>query len=98
MELDDFKVDPSFGSHFFQNVTSMRIGYFTIKSGASSLDFINWECLNRQNILMETKYLACYEFNNQLRIKIDGQTGSGIILKPEKTKVEMMDEEESSGI
>jgi hypothetical protein len=47
---------------------------------------------------METKYLACYEFNNQLRIKIDGQTGSGIILKPEKTKVEMMDEEESSGI
>ena len=95
--INDFPVDPSFGSHFFQNVTSMRLGYFTIDNDSKEESFDhNW--LKKQKIIKNKKFTACYELDRPLRIKIDGQTGNGIILKPNEIDIEPMDEQETSGI
>ena len=95
--INDFPVDPSFGSHFFQNVTSMRLGYFTIDNDLKEESFDhNW--LKKQKIIKNKKFTACYELERPLRIKIDGQTGNGIILKPNEIDIEPMDEQETSGI
>ncbi|MBS00792.1 MAG: histidine kinase [Candidatus Marinimicrobia bacterium] len=95
--INDFPVDPSFGSHFFQNVTSMRLGYFTIDNDSKEESFDhNW--LKKQKIIKNKKFTACYELERPLRIKIDGQTGNGIILKPNEIDIEPMDEQETSGI
>ena len=95
--INDFPVAPSFGSHFFQNVTSMRLGYFTIDNDSKEESFDhNW--LKKQKIIKNKKFTACYELERPLRIKIDGQTGNGIILKPNKIDIEPMNEQETSGI
>ena len=95
--INDFPVDPSFGSHFFQNVTSMRLGYFTIDNDSKEESFDhNW--LKKQKIIKNKKFTACYELERPLRIRIDGQTGNGIILKPNEIDIEPMDEQEASGI
>ena len=95
--IKDFPVDPSFGSHFFQNITSMRLGYFMIDSNSKDESFdYNW--LKKQKIVKNKKFTTCYKLERPLRIKIDGQSGNGIILKPKITDIEPMDEQETSGI
>ena len=95
--LDDFPVDPSFGSHFFQNVTSMRIGYFTInhKKKKDRLD-LSW--LNKQKVKAVTKHTKWIHLDRSLTVTIDGQTGEGTIVKPLDPIQEDMDEHEASGI
>ena len=95
--IKDFPVDPSFGSHFFQNVTSMRLGYFTIDNNSKDESFdYNW--LKKQKVVKNKKFTTCYKLERPLRIKIDGQTGNGIILKPKTIDIEPMNEQEASGI
>lgn len=76
----DFCPDPSFGTHFFQNLTSFRIGYFTVNpnSGNGSID-LNW--IINQNIVEKTKYLLHLETEKPIEILIDGRLGKGIIAK-----------------
>ena len=95
--MDTFPVDPSFGSHFFQNVTSMRIGYFTLnhKNKSDKLD-LRW--LSSQSIKQKTKYLKWIQLEDPLTITIDGQTGDGNIIKPLNPVKETMDEQETTGI
>ena len=96
--MEDFLVDPSFGSHFFQNVTSMRIGYFTVSYKKKQTDKIDWEWLGSLPVISETEYLVHVHTPRPLRVKMDGLTGKGIVYKPEQPVNEIMDEEESSGI
>jgi hypothetical protein len=95
--IDELNPEPSFGSHFFQNVTSLRIGYFTLqqidKGGDLDLDW-----LKSQPVKQATKLIRWIQLEEPLHIRIDGSTGEGIILKPQPKKEEIMDEEESSGI
>jgi hypothetical protein len=95
--MESFPVDPSFGSHFFQNVTSMRIGYFTInhKNNKDSLD-IDW--INNQTIKKSTKFIDWIVLDDPLIVTIDGQNGKGEIIKSQKALDEKMDEQEASGI
>jgi hypothetical protein len=76
----EFPVDPSQGTHFFQNLTSFRVGYLTINpymnDGHYDLDF-----LNRQPASFETEYLRCITFEQPLVIQIDGKSNRGVILK-----------------
>ncbi|MBC8197025.1 MAG: hypothetical protein H8E60_03970 [Candidatus Marinimicrobia bacterium] len=95
--MEGLDIDPSFGSHFFQNVTSLRIGYFTV-SGKKKDDFLDWEWLDKQNIVNETTNLKCISFNQSLTVFMDGTSGDGRIFKPISPKIEEMDEEESTGI
>lgn len=80
-DLDDFKVTPSQGSHFFQNLTSFQVGYLTVNSttGTSRLD---WDWFARQKISFEGKYVRCIHLEEPLCILIDGRSRHGVILKP----------------
>tara|TARA_B110000263_G_scaffold116976_1_gene101964 strand:- start:402 stop:3389 length:2988 start_codon:yes stop_codon:yes gene_type:complete len=95
--MNNYPVDPSFGSHFFQNVTSMRIGYFTLNHSKKE-DFLDLEWLNEQREVAVTKYIKWIRLEQAFTITINGKTGNGSIIKPLKPSQEIMDENEASGI
>ena len=96
--IDKLNPDPSFGSHFFQNIVNLRVGYFTINKKYHK-KHIDWEWINSHKSLYKTKHIKVISINKPLYIRIDGINGKGIILKDRyQGKVEKMDEEESSGI
>jgi len=79
----DFNVTPSQGSHFFQNITSFRIGYFTVNS-VDNLGFINWEWLAQQKAVEETECIRHLQFDDPVDVRINGHKNKGIITKPAK--------------
>ena len=95
--LKELPIDPSFGSHFFQNITSLHIAYITInpKSKNDQLD-LKW--IPDDSLVESTKYIDRYRFEGPLTINLDGTTGKGAVFQPLDIKKESMDEEESSGI
>ena len=93
----DFPVDPSFGSHFFQNITSLHIGYFTIDNKNSN-DFINNVWLKKQKPKKSGHYVDWYQFNDPFKTIIDGLSGKGKILIPKPYNADKMDEKDSTGI
>ena len=95
--MADFPVDPSFGSHFFQNVTSMRIGYFTLNHKRKQ-DYLDIVWLNKQMVKAVTKHTKWIQLDRPVTVTIDGQTGEGAIIKPLDLVQEAMDEHEASGI
>ena len=54
--------------------------------------------INKQKIKDDKTYTTCYKLEFPLRIKIDGTTGNGVILKPKVPELEPMNEQETSGI
>ncbi len=77
----DFNVEPSQGTHFFQNITSFRVGYFTVGSN-SKMAFINWDWLNSQSAVKEMKFTKHLRFENPISVRINGHHNKGIITKP----------------
>jgi CheY-like chemotaxis protein len=78
----DMSVEPSQGSHFFQNITSFMIGYFTVNT-ASGKGFVDWDWLLAQPPLEVKEYTRLIRFKNPIVIKMNGHQNRGIILKPE---------------
>jgi len=72
--------DPSQGSHFFQNLTSFRISYFTLRHYDSS-HFIDYRWLEEQPVVVESTFIRHVRLNAPVQIIVDGTTGKGIILK-----------------
>jgi DNA-binding response OmpR family regulator len=79
--LKDYRIDPSQGTHFFQNLTSFRVGYCTINPYINE-GFYNIEFLNQREVLFEDNYIRHVRFENPLEIMIDGKKHRGVILKP----------------
>ena len=77
----DFQVTPSQGSHFFQNLTSFRVGYFTVNS-IDHIGFIDWDWLNTQNPEDELVFTKHLKFDQPISVKINGHENRGVILKP----------------
>ena len=81
--LKNYRIDPSQGTHFFQNLTSFRIGYFTvnpfIKEGFYDVGF-----LNSINCKFENEYIRHISFEKPLEIMVDGKNHKGVIMKPGK--------------
>jgi hypothetical protein len=77
--LDNYPLDSSLGSHFFHNVTSMNIGYFSIQHSLHK-EFIKWESLNEQEIINETTYFRHVRFKRPLTILMDGRKKESAIL------------------
>jgi len=77
----DFAVTPSQGSHFFQNLTSFRVGYFTVNS-IDHIGFIDWDWINNQEPEEELIYTKHISFNEPISVKINGHENRGVILKP----------------
>ncbi len=81
-----YNIDPSQGSHFFHNITSLRIGYFTIPPGAHPSDrtqdnFVDWAWLDAQPALHETEYLRHIRLDKPLQAMVDGRQGVGVIAR-----------------
>ncbi|UCE12425.1 MAG: hypothetical protein JSV04_09530 [Candidatus Heimdallarchaeota archaeon] len=80
--LENFQVEHSQGSHFFQNITTANIGYFFINY-KSKKDFIDWEWLNNQKkVITETDYIRHIQTENPFLVMIDGRKREGIVVKP----------------
>ena len=77
----DFNVTPSQGSHFFQNITSFRVGYFTVNS-FTHLGYIDWDWLRQQPAAEELHFTRHLQFDEPIVAKINGRKNIGIILKP----------------
>jgi hypothetical protein len=77
----DLNVTPSQGTHFFQNLISFRIGYFTVNSAIKS-EFINWEGRAGPPAAKERKFVRHLRFDQPLHVKMNGRTNRGVILKP----------------
>ena len=79
--LKNYRIDPSQGTHFFQNLTSFRVGYFTINPFINE-GYYNVDFLNNLNVIYEDNYIRHVRFENPLDIMIDGKKHKGVILKP----------------
>jgi CheY-like chemotaxis protein len=78
--LKNYRIDPSQGTHFFQNLTSFRIGYFTINPYINE-GFYDVEYLNNMKSVYEDENLRQIKFDRPLEIMVDGKTHKGVILK-----------------
>jgi hypothetical protein len=86
VDLKDFQVDHSQGSHFFHNISSAGIPYFYIKYG-SETDFLDWEWLEAVELVRETKYFRQVRTKSPLLVIANGKARSGKIIKPEPAKL-----------
>ena len=81
--LENYRVDPSQGTHFFQNLTSFGVGYFTINPFKGD-GWFDEGYLNSLPAVEETEYLCHVRFDKPVVIKMDGKKSLGVVLKPEK--------------
>ncbi len=76
--LEDFPLDASLGSHFFHNVTSMNVGYFSVKSNLAT-SFVNEDILNQQELVEHVHYFKHVRFAKPLEILMDGKKQISVI-------------------
>jgi hypothetical protein len=78
VSLPDFHLDASLGSHFFHNVTSMNVGYFSINQG--SMDgSIFWDKLQKQQIITRGEFFNHIRFKKPLLIRMDGKKRMAVV-------------------
>ncbi len=75
------KMDKEFsqGSHFFHNITSFGVSYFSVRH--SDDHGLDWEWLDQQECILETEYVKHVKLNKPLTVKVDGRSGRGVIVK-----------------
>ncbi len=81
-DLDDISVEPSQGTHFFQNITSLGIGYFTLNFAGEAPGSLDMEWLDAIETETETPHLRHLVFNAPLEVMVDARSGVGVIMKP----------------
>jgi hypothetical protein len=79
--LENYRIDPSQGTHFFQNLTSFNVGYFTINPYIKD-GFYDVAFLAGQPAFHEDEYIRHIRFDNPIRIEIDGKKNIGVVYKP----------------
>ena len=80
--LKNYRIDPSQGTHFFQNLTSFRVGYFTINP-FNKEGYYDVEWLDKLNVIYEDDFVRHVRFDKPLEIMIDGKRHIGVIMKPQ---------------
>lgn len=79
--LENYRIDPSQGTHFFQNLTSFRVGYFTINphigEGTYDIGF-----LESQPAFWENEHIRHVRFDEPCEIALDGKKSFGVVMKP----------------
>jgi len=81
--LENYRIEPSQGTHFFQNLTSFNIGYFTINPFLDGDGFFNEKYLNSQQSVFETDFIRQVHFEKPLIVKINGRKKIGVVMKPD---------------
>lgn len=80
--LTNYRVDPSQGTHFFQNLTSFGVGYFTVNAYIND-GIYNQELLNSMPAVEETKFLRWVHFDKPLTVKMNGKKKVGVVQLPD---------------
>lgn len=80
ISLENFPLDSSLGSHFFHNVTSMNVGYFSV-NGNTGNNFIAWDDLYTQQMIHQTEHFIHVAFNDPLTVFMNGKKRTSVILK-----------------
>jgi CheY-like chemotaxis protein len=78
----DFRVTPSQGSHFFQNLTAFQVGYFTVNPDAGE-GSVDWHWLAQQPAVEERGCVRHLHFAEPMRVLMNSRTSHGVIYKPE---------------
>ncbi len=78
MGLPDYPLDASLGSHFFHNVTSMNVGYFSVPHN-SRISKLKMESLKHQKVIKETEFIKHVEFDKPLSILMNGKERKALI-------------------
>ena len=76
--LPDFPLDASLGSHFFHNVTSMNVGYFSVPV-VDGKEFVNMKLLASQEIIREGRFVKWVRFRHPLDILMDGRKRTAVV-------------------
>lgn len=76
--LPSMNIEPSQGSHFFHNLSSLQVSYFTVRHSREA-DRIDWSWLNERKALVETEFVRHVGLENGLRVRVDGRTGRGVV-------------------
>lgn len=79
--LENYRIDPSQGTHFFQNLTSFNVGYFTINPFIND-GFYNIELLDKQVAVFENEIIRHISFKEDITIVVDGKRNLGVVYKP----------------
>ena len=79
--LTNYRVDPSQGTHFFQNLTSFGVGYFTVNAYRND-GVYNQAYLDSLPAVHETKFLRHVHFDRPLIVKMDGKKNLGVVMMP----------------
>ena len=82
--LSNYFIEPSQGTHFFQNLTSFGVGYFTLNPQIKDCLY-DEDFLDRQEAVQETQFLRVVRFEQPLTVKINGKKSEGIVIKPSET-------------
>ena len=91
--LENYRIDPSQGTHFFQNLTSFKVGYLTINPFMGD-GYFDIDYLNEREAIYEDDFLRHVRFENPLHIVIEGKRNRAVIYKegyPEKPKANPLD-------
>jgi hypothetical protein len=78
----DFRVTPSQGSHFFQNLTAFQVGYFTVNPDAGE-GFVDWHWLSTQPAVEERGCVRHLHFDEPMIVVMNGKTSRGMVFKPQ---------------
>ncbi len=78
MSLPGFPLDSSLGSHFFHNVTSMNIGYLSVKDD-SAVDFINWDAIHELPVIRQTEFFRQVRAPRALDIRMNGKRRAAVV-------------------
>lgn len=78
--LDNFRIDPSQGTHFFQNLTSFNVGYINVNSFDRMGDSLDFKMLDSMPAVEETEFVRHVRFDSDLSICIDGREGKAVII------------------
>lgn len=81
-DYGDFIVEPSFGTHFFQNLITFSIAYLTINSSSGYCSF-DWDWLNSIEPVSETGYIRHIRLKKPLQVRVDGRIGKAVVFIPE---------------
>lgn len=78
--LEGFRIDPSQGTHFFQNLTSFKVGYLTLNPYMND-GFFDVDYLNKQKAVYEDEYIRHIRFDKALTVLLEGQNNKAVIFK-----------------
>ena len=84
--LENYRIDPSQGTHFFQNLTSFRVGYFTINPFMND-GYFDIKFLDSMEAVFEDDFIRHIKFPDPLLVVIDGKNRKGVIYKPGKGNI-----------